>query len=128
VNHRRLLIGGIIGVALAAITIVSAVAAFDGNSGAGGNGANGPGADDSQTVQRDMRRDLAGRLGVDIETVSIQSFEKVTWPDSCMGVHYPYAHALRRSQTALWALLLTPRAQYVYGSRYDFVAVLPGHG
>ncbi len=93
-NHRRLLIGGIIGVALAAITIVSAVAAFDGNSGAGGNGANGPGADDSQTVQRDMRRDLAGRLGVDIETVSIQSFEKVTWPDSCMGVHYPYATCL----------------------------------
>ena len=124
-NHRRLLMGGIIGAALAAITVVSAVAAFDGNKGAGGNGANGPGADDSQTVQRDMRRDLAGRLGVEIEKVSIQSFENETWPDSCMGVHYPYATCLAALTDGFVAILSDAEGQtYVYhGSRLDFVAV-----
>lgn len=124
-NHKRLLMGGIIGAALAAITVVSAVAAFDGNSGADGDGANGPGADDSQTVQRDMRRDLAGRLGVDIETVSIQSFENVTWPDGCMGVHYAYATCLAALTDGFVAILSDGEGQtYVYhGSRLDFVAV-----
>jgi hypothetical protein len=125
VNYKRLLMGGIIGAALAAITVVSAVAAFGGNSGAGGNGANGPSADDSQTVQRDMRRDLAGRLGADIETVSIQSFENVTWPDSCMGVHYSYATCLAALTDGFVAILADGEGQtYVYhGSRLDFVAV-----
>ncbi len=123
-NHKRLLMGGIIGAALAAITVVSAVAAFDGTSGAGDD-PNGPGADDSQTVQRDMRQDLAGRLGVDVETVSIQSFEDVTWPDSCMGVHYPYATCLAALTDGFVAILSDGRGQtYVYhGSRLDFVAV-----
>lgn len=124
-NPRRLLMGGIIGAALAAITIVSAVAAFEGKDGGGGNGAKGPEEDDSQTVQRDMRRDLAGRLGVDIETVSIRSFETVTWPDGCMGVHYPYATCLAALTDGFVAILSDAEGQtYVYhGSRLDFVAV-----
>lgn len=130
-NHRRLLIGGIIGAALAAITVVSAVAAFDGKDGAGGTAASGPGADDSQTVQRDMRRDLAGRLSVDIEKVPIQSFENVTWPDSCMGVHYPYATCLAALTDGFVAILSDDEGQtYVYhGSPPRLRAcAVPGRG
>lgn len=40
-------------------------------------------------VQRKMREDLAARLKVPVETVSIVKFEMVTWPDGCLGVHRP---------------------------------------
>lgn len=40
-------------------------------------------------VQRKIREDLAGRLKVDVEKVSIVKFELVTWPDGCLGVHRP---------------------------------------
>ncbi|MCL4240837.1 MAG: hypothetical protein KJ048_05735 [Dehalococcoidia bacterium] len=124
-NYRRLLGGGILGAAVAAITVISAVAAFDGNTGTGEDGRVDPGADDSQAVQRDMRRDLARRLGVDVESVSIQSFDTVTWPDGCMGVHYAYATCLAALTDGFVAILADGEGQtYVYhGSRLDFVAV-----
>lgn len=120
-NKKRLLTGGIIGAALAAITVVSAVAAFDGNNGA----TNDNGTDSSQTVQQAMRRDLARRLGVDVEKVSIGSFEDVTWPNSCMGVYYPNATCLAALTEGFVAVLSDGKGNsYVYhGSQMDFVAV-----
>jgi hypothetical protein len=35
------------------------------------------------------RDDLAGRLGIDPQQVSITSYEAVTWSDACIGIYEP---------------------------------------
>jgi hypothetical protein len=76
-----------------------------------------------------IREDLATRLGVDIDDIDLESYESVTWPDGCLGVHVP---------GTVCAQALTPgflaRASHgdeifrYHGSGTAFVAVnfLPG--
>ncbi|MEO9254551.1 MAG: hypothetical protein ABI305_03355 [Tepidiformaceae bacterium] len=40
-------------------------------------------------VQEAMRQDLAGRLKVELTTVSMTSYANVVWPDGCLGVKKP---------------------------------------
>ena len=40
-------------------------------------------------LQRAMRQDLARRLNVDLQSISIIGYEQVTWPDSCLGIQRP---------------------------------------
>lgn len=53
--------------------------------------SDGTGVADSAlfSVQQTMREDLAGRLKMDLATVSMTSYASVVWPDGCMGVHKP---------------------------------------
>ncbi len=44
---------------------------------------------DVASVQQAMRADLASRLGVGPDQVSVYSFRVVTWRDGCLGVHRP---------------------------------------
>jgi hypothetical protein len=43
---------------------------------------------DTSDVQEKIRKDLAKRLGVDLEKVSVLSFRSVQWPDGCQGVYF----------------------------------------
>ncbi len=124
-KNMRLLGGGILGAALAAITVVSAVAAFDRNGSTGGTHGTGGDVAGEQPVVHDMRRDLAKRLGIESNDVSLKSFENVTWPNSCMGVYYPNATCLMALTDGFVAVLATAEGDtYVYhGSQVDFVAV-----
>jgi hypothetical protein len=40
-------------------------------------------------LQLAMRQDLAARLKVDVGTISMRSYESVTWPDGCLGIERP---------------------------------------
>jgi hypothetical protein len=40
-------------------------------------------------LQRAMRQDLARRLNVGLQAISIVGYEQVTWPDSCLGIQRP---------------------------------------
>lgn len=124
-KNMRLLGGGILGAALAAITVVSAVAAFDRNNDSGGSRGTGGDVAGEQPVVLDMRRDLAKRLGIESGDVSLKSFENVTWPNGCMGVYYPNATCLAALTDGFVAVLATTEGEsYVYhGSQLDFVAV-----
>jgi hypothetical protein len=37
-------------------------------------------------LQRELREDLARRLGIDVDRAGIASFRFVTWPDGCLGL------------------------------------------
>ena len=47
--------------------------------------------DEVVELQDKIREDLAERLGIDVELVSVVSFQNVTWADGCIGVHFPDA-------------------------------------
>ena len=40
-------------------------------------------------LQRAMRQDLARRINIDLQAISIAAYREVTWPDSCLGVQRP---------------------------------------
>ena len=44
------------------------------------------GADGPPPVVEEARQDLAQRLGVSAAAIRVDSFERVDWPDSCLGL------------------------------------------
>lgn len=48
-----------------------------------------PTASPSPDLERRMREDLAGRLGVAPAALSLDSFRKVTWASGCLGITRP---------------------------------------
>lgn len=75
-------------------------------------------------VQGELREDLARRLGVDAEDISVASFRGVTWPDGCLGVINPAALCLAEPAEGFLAFLTAPDGkEYRYhGGNDTFVA------
>lgn len=75
-------------------------------------------------VQREMREDLAGRLGADIDAVSVSAFREVTWPDGCLGVRRPNGLCTQALVDGFLALLVGSdgKVYRYHGSGSEFIA------
>jgi hypothetical protein len=76
-------------------------------------------------AQREIREDLAGRLGVDVSEVGVLSFRLVTWPDGCLGVINPAATCIAALTDGYLAFLGAPdgKAYRYHGGDDRFIAV-----
>src|SRR5690606_19434141 len=76
-------------------------------------------------LQQQMLEDLAEQLGVDVEVLSVASFQNVTWPDGCMGVYYKDALCSMALVEGFRAVLVDAEGNgYVYhGGNGEFIAV-----
>jgi len=83
-----------------------------------------PGAREAAAVQPEMRQDLAKRLGVPVETISVVTFHRVTWSDGCIGVNPPGRVCTQALVDGYFALLADSAGkQYEYhGSGSGFIA------
>lgn len=124
-QNRRLLVtlGAAVVGALALVGVVAAIQSGDddkpvSNGNGDGNGAAGPtvpalpGAGHGQTLD-EARRDLADRLGVDIEDVVLRSVEVQGW-DGCMGVYKPDVACTEQYQIGLAAFFTVNDDVYRY--------------
>ena len=85
---------------------------------------NPPGGGEVTAAQLEMRQDLAKRLAVPVETISIITFHRVTWSDGCVGV-YPAGRVCTQALVEGFFALLADGGgkQYEYhGSGSGFVA------
>jgi hypothetical protein len=82
---RRILIS--VAAALVALAGIGATIAF---AVGGDDGDAGHQSDQGHPdVQREMREDLAARLGISVDEIAVASFREVTWPNGCLGVGRP---------------------------------------
>ena len=65
-----------------------------------------------------MRDDLATRLGVGLDRITVVAFDEVTWPDACLGVYEP---------GTVCAQLLTPGFLATFAAT-GFLGLFPYHG
>jgi hypothetical protein len=81
--------------------------------------------EDLVDVQRQLREDLADRLGVDVDDVGIGSFRLVTWPDGCLGVIRIDTTCIAALTDGYIAMLTGPdgKAYRYHGGDESFVAV-----
>lgn len=79
---------------------------------------------DPQVIQRAMRADLAQRLSVPTERVSMLSFRNVTWPDGCLGVHRPGTFCAQALAEGFLALVAGPdgKTYRYHGAGDTFIA------
>ena len=74
-------------------------------------------------VQRAMREDLASRLGVTLEGVSVSAYREVTWRNGCLGVQRPGDVCTEALVEGFLALLQAEGEEYRYHGRGDaFIA------
>jgi hypothetical protein len=76
-----------------------------------------------------LRADLAQRLGVEADAITLVQFEQVTWSDGCLGVYLPGAICAQSLQPGFLALLTGGARFYRYhGSGGAFIATdfVPG--
>lgn len=75
-------------------------------------------------VQTAMRRDLAQRLGLALESVGLHAFRFVTWRDGCLGVHRPGQFCAQALVDGFVAELVVPggRLYRYHGANGDFLA------
>ena len=69
---------------------------------------------DQPAVAQDCRRDLAERLGLSVDDVSVVDVRSTTWPDAALGLPEP-GHLYAQVLTPGWSLLLEVRSiRYLY--------------
>lgn len=75
-------------------------------------------------VQQKMREDLAGRLNVDVDRISLVKFELVTWRDGCLGVHRPDVMCAQALVDGFLAILTdgSGTGYRYHGAAVEFVA------